>query len=98
MTTTTENGDTAFQTTGSFCLDFYALAGGMRYNYKDLNNLFIRSYYEDKKITLKIMLYLRDILGGMGERNSFRMTFNLLSNLDPNLARQLLPLISKYGR
>ena len=98
MTTTTENGDTAFQTTGSFCLDFYALAGGMRYNYKDLNNLFIRSYYEDKKITLKIMLYLRDILDGMGERNSFRMTFNLLSNLDPNLARQLLPLISKYGR
>lgn len=98
MTTTTENGDTAFQTTGSFCLDFYALAGGMRYNYKDLNNLFIRSYYEDKKITLKIMLYLRDILDGMGERNSFRMTFNLLSNLYPNLARQLLPLISKYGR
>ena len=43
LTTTTENGDTAFQTTGSFCLDFYALAGGMRYNYKDLNNLFIRS-------------------------------------------------------
>ena len=50
------------------------------------------------KITLKIMLYLRDILDGMGERNSFRMTFNLLSNLYPNLARQLLPLISKYGR
>lgn len=98
LTTTTENGDTAFQTTGSFCLDFYALAGGMRYNYKDLNNLFIRSYYENKLITLKIMLYLRDILGGMGERNSFRMTFNLLSNLDPNLARQLLPLVSKYGR
>ena len=52
LTTTTENGDTAFQTTGHFALIFM-LAGGMRYNYKDLNNLFIRSYYENKLITLR---------------------------------------------
>lgn len=98
LKTTTEKGDTAFASSGSFCLDFFALAGGMRYNYRGINNLFIRSYYEDKLITLKIMLYLRDILHGLGERNSFRMTFNLLANFHPKLARQLLPLIPKYGR
>jgi hypothetical protein len=98
LKTTTENGDTAFISSGSFCLDFYALSGGMRYNYEGINNLFIRSYFEDKLTTIKIMLYLRDVLNGLGERNSFRMTFNLLSNLDPKLARQLLPLIPKYGR
>ncbi|MGI6781721.1 MAG: DUF2828 family protein [Acholeplasmataceae bacterium] len=98
LLTTTENGDIAFASSGSFCLDFFALAGGMRYNYQGINNLFIRSYYEDKILTLKIMLYLRDVLNGLGERNSFRMTFNLLSNLNPKLARQLLPIIPKYGR
>lgn len=97
-TTLTENGDTAFASSGSFNLDFFGLAGGMRHNYRDLNSLFLRSYYEDRLTTLKIMLYLRDILNGMGERNSFRLTFNTLANLDPNLARQLLPLIPKYGR
>ncbi len=98
LLTTTENGDTAFSSSGSFCLDFYALAGGMRYNYIGINNLFIRSYFENKLLTIKVMLYLRDILNGLGERNSFRMTFNLLANLNPKLAKQLLPLIPKYGR
>lgn len=96
--TTTEKGDVAFKTSGSYCLDFYSLMGGMRTNYLGLNNLFLRSYYEDRLITLKIMLHLRDILGGLGERNSFRMTFNLFANLNPNLARQLIPLIPQYGR
>lgn len=44
------------------------------------------------------MLFLRDIHTGLGERNSFRMTFNLLCNLDLDLAKRLLPLIPKYGR
>lgn len=98
LLTTTENGDTSFRSTGSFCLDYYSLVGGMRYNYRDLNSLFLRSFYENQLITAKIMLYLRDILNGLGERNSFRMAFNMLSNLNHKLARQLLPLIPKYGR
>lgn len=98
LKTTTENGDVAFKSSGSYCLDFYSLMGGMRYNYIGINNLFLRSYYEDKKLTLKIMLHLRDILEGLGERNSFRMTFNMFANLNSKLAKQLIPLIPKYGR
>lgn len=98
LKTTTEKGDIAFKSSGSYCLDFYSLIGGMRYNYIGINNLFLRSYFEDKLLTIKIMLYLRDILKGLGERNSFRMTFNMLANLNPKLAKQLIPLIPKYGR
>ena len=97
LKTTTEKGDIAFKSSGSYCLDFYSLIGGMRYNYIGINNLFLRSYFEDKLLTIKIMLYLRDILKGLGE-NSFRMTFNMLANLNPKLAKQLIPLIPKYGR
>lgn len=96
--TTTEKGDTAFTTTGKYTLDLYSLMGGMRYNYYDLSNLFIRSYFEDSTITMKILLYLRDILNGLGERNSFRLLFNMFANLNPNLAKKLIPLIPKYGR
>ncbi|HKM40753.1 MAG TPA: DUF2828 family protein, partial [Patescibacteria group bacterium] len=95
---TTEKDDNIFANSGSFCLDFFSFCGGMRHNYKELNNLFLRSYYENKLLTIKTMLFLRDIHTGLGERNSFRMTFNLLCNLDPDLAKQLLPLIPKYGR
>lgn len=96
--TTTENGDIAFTTTGIYTLDLFSLMGGMRYNYSDLSNLFIRSFFEDNIVTIKILLYLRDILNGLGERNSFRLLFNMLANLNPNLAKQLIPLIPKYGR
>lgn len=51
--TTTENGDTAFTSTGSYTLDLFSLMGGMRYNYSDLSNLFIRSFFEDNIITLQ---------------------------------------------
>lgn len=96
--TTTENGDTAFKSTGSYNLDLYSLMGSMRYNYKDLNTLFLRSFYEDKVITTKILLHLRDILKGLGERNSFRMLYNMLANLDPEIARAIIPVITNYGR
>src|SRR5690554_3761156 len=96
--TTTEKGDTAFTTTGKYTLDLYSLMAGLRYNYYDLSNLFIRSYFEDSTITMKILLYLRDILNGLGERNSFRLLFNMFANLNPNLAKKLIPLVPKYGR
>lgn len=97
-TTLTENGDLAFKSTGSYCLDFYSLMGGMRHNYLDLNSLFLRAFYEDKVLTLKILLHLRDIKNGLGERNSFRMLLNMYANLEANNIEKVLPLIVKYGR
>ena len=29
----TENGDKAYKTTGSYCLDYFSLVGGMRFNF-----------------------------------------------------------------
>ena len=48
----TENGDKAFATTGSYCLDYFSLVGGMRNNLRDALNLFMKSYYEDPIIII----------------------------------------------
>ena len=94
----TENGDKAFATTGSYCLDYFSLVGGMRNNLRDALNLFMKSYYEDPIMTIKILFYVRDIRSGLGERNLFRYTFNALANMYPDVARQLIEFIPEYGR
>ena len=38
--TFTENGDLAYKSTGSACLDFFSLCGGMRRNISALDKLF----------------------------------------------------------
>ena len=94
----TEKGDKAFKSTGSACLDYFSIVGGMRYNLNDALKLFMKSYYEDPILTIKILFYIRDINGGLGERNLFRAAFNTLSNMSPEVAKQLITYIPKYGR
>ncbi len=96
--TETINGDKAFYSSGSHCLDLYALIGGMRYHVDQLYAMFLKAYYEDRHIALKILLYARDIKGGLGERRIFRILLNGLGNFYPEVARKLLPTIERYGR
>lgn len=94
----TEKGDVAYRSTGSYCLDYFSLVGGMRFNLKEALNLFMRSYYENPQITIKILFYVRDIRSGLGERDLFRYTFNALANMYPDVAKQLIKFIPEYGR
>lgn len=94
----TENGDKAYATSGSYCLDFFSLAGGFRHKYANLFNLYLKAFYEDKLLAIKLLFYLRDIQGGLGERNSFRFILNFLANLHPEVIKQVIEYIPKYGR
>lgn len=94
----TENGDKAFSTSGSYCLDYYALIGGMRHNYSQIIPMFVKAFNEDRLIAIKLLFYSRDIRGGLGERNTFRMILNYLGNFYPEIAIQLLEYIPEYGR
>ena len=94
----TEKGDAAYLSTGSYCLDFFACVGGMRYNIKDALSLFMRAFYENKNIAIKILFYIRDIKAGLGERDLFRYLFNLLVNMYPHIGVQLIKYIPVYGR
>lgn len=94
----TENGDKAFKTSGSWCLDYFSLVGGMRFNYDEVLNNFIKAYCEDPILAIKIMFFARDVRSGLGERNIFRVAFNSLANVCPDVARQVLKYIPEYGR
>jgi hypothetical protein len=94
----TENGDIAYITSGSSCLDYFGLIGGMRHNLKDATKLMIRAYYEDPKTAFKLLLYTRDIYHGCGERRLFRMLYRMMSIINPEVTKHLIPFIKDYGR
>lgn len=94
----TENGDRAYATTGSYCLDYFALIGGYRNHLNQVLKSFMMAFNEDPKIALKILFYARDIRNGLGERDSFRLVLNAIGNFYPEIAIKLLPFIPQYGR
>ena len=96
--THTENGDLAYKSTGSFCLDFFSLCGGMRHNPGELEKLFVKAYSENPVLAIKILFYLRNIRGGLGERNSFRNLLAYLAKSHPDVAKQVLYAVPVYGR
>ena len=53
---------------------------------------------EDPILTLKYLFYLRDVRGGRGERDNFRINFETYINEYPEIAKRNLHLIPKYGR
>ena len=94
----TENGDLAYRSTGSACLDFFSLCGGMRRNLSDLDKLFAKAYAENPVVAIKILFYMRNIRGGLGERNSFRVLLKELAQFYPEMAKQIVYAVPEYGR
>ena len=96
--THTENGDMAFKSTDSTCLDFFSLCGGMRKNLSELDKLFIQAYAENPVIAIKILFYMRNIRGGLGEREGFRTLLKELAKFYPEVAHQIIYAVPEYGR
>ena len=96
--TITENGDKAFVSTLSPCLDYFALCGGKRFYLKDCASLFVKAFMEDKKTALKLLFYTRDIKNGLGERRVFRFLFSSLCLSYPKIAKKVIPYVPEYGR
>ena len=94
----TENGDLAYKSTGSACLDFFSLCGGMRRNLEDLDKIFAKAYAENPVVAIKILFYMRNIRGGLGERNSFRVLLKELAKFYPEMAKQIVYAVPEYGR
>lgn len=94
----TENGDVAFKTSGSYCLDLFSVAGAIRGEYDADISMFMKAFLENRNLALKILFYTRDIRGGLGERNVFRRQIAFLGLCYPEICIKLIPYISEYGR
>ena len=95
----TENMDKSYKSSGSYLLDFFALAGAVRSRTEqDILSIFYRAYSEDTLKALKLLFYFRDVRGGQGERRTFRIITKDLAKNYPEILRKNVRLFSEYGR
>ena len=94
----TANGALTNGTTYSKCLDFFSLAGSARnMSETDLVLLFNQAYSEDAEVALRILLWLRDVRGGAGERRAFRVIVKTLKE-EPEVMLSILQKTVEVGR
>lgn len=96
--TTTENGDVAYKSTLDANLDFFGIAGASRNNKDAVKDIFKKAMKEDLSMAIKNLFYLRDVRGGLGERDSFRIALRKLIDKKPEVALAFLPYVPEYGR
>ena len=97
--TFTENGAITHKSTNSMLLDMFALGGAYRTRSdEDCILLFKNAYEENAEYALKCLFYLRDILGGQGERRFFRVVMKWLANNHPDAARRNIKHVAALGR
>lgn len=95
-TVRTTNGMKALPTTQSAVLDLFGLIGSARG--KDITKQFIAALVENEDLTLRMMLWARDIRGGAGERQTFRNLLVALEKSNPSLAARLIAKVPELGR
>lgn len=97
----TENGAVGYATTSHDLLDLNFAIPSFRkdigYNYL---NKFDKMIHEDANLTLRWLLFLRDIREGMGERDTFRNFLYCLSQFDSELCLNFIDKvdIAEFGR
>lgn len=95
----TANGALALKSTTNPVLDLFFMAGSLRN--KELHQYspsFDAAFTYDKTLTMQLVLWLRDIRGGAGERNTTR---NLLKHMEKNYKSDVLkmiPVLAEFGR
>ena len=95
----TENGAITKRTTKSCLLDLFAMGGALRTRQPDeIVDLFAKAFIEDKELALKMLFYLRDCRGGVGERRTFRVIIVWLANNYPDVVVNNIESIPFYGR
>ena len=97
--TYTENGGLTHKSTLNKCYDLFAFGGASRgKGEEDILDMFYDALREDKLLAMKLLFYIRDVRGGLGERRTFRIILKSLANSHPYLIEKNIDLISFYGR
>lgn len=99
--TFTENGAGAFKSTLNACLDAFGTLGAVReWSEDEVINCFKKAFHEDRETALRLLFYVRDVRGGLGERKTFRVLLTWLANEYPDIVEKEIWAgnILEYGR
>lgn len=96
--TRTDNGALTPSTTGSAALNFFAHAGALRGHPEHAVALFRNAYDENRDLAGRLALWARDVRGGAGEREIFRIIVKFLNQKNPEMANRLLVRAPELGR
>lgn len=95
----TEKGMITNSTSLNSCVDMFFMAGAARHwTEPQIEALFQKALAEDPLTALKLMFWVRDIRGGAGERNFFRVCVNYLEKYYLRYLTKNVHLIPEYGR
>lgn len=95
----TENGAIGYKSSGRALVDINYMTSSLRKKTdKELINLFQAAYYENPMYAWKWLFFLRDIRGGMGERDTFRRIIKNMADFRPHEMALFIPYIAEYGR
>jgi len=92
----TENGMNARANTAHRVLDLFSKIGSARGD--DLTKDFTAAFVADEDLTMRTLLWARDIREGLGERQTFRNLLRNLEKVNPAKAGKLMPKIPFLGR
>ena len=97
--TYTENGADALNTTGGALVDMFSSLPAMRgRDPQAMIRLFELAWKENPLFALRCLFQLRDVRGGEGERDAFRILLHWAARTREDAIRANLPLIPFYGR
>ena len=95
----TENGATAFKTSGKELLDFNFNITSMRnWKWGDIATDFTKVFYENPQIAIKYWFYCMDCREGLGERNIAKGIMAWLADYHPEIVEKVFKLIPEYNR
>lgn len=95
----TANGAVTNASSLNFLVDLFAILGSVRgKDFSTFEKLFEQAYSMNRKLTLQMVLWLRDVRGGAGERETTRQILRHLEENHQDDIHEIIPVLAEYGR
>lgn len=95
----TENGARAYTTQGNALTDLFAQAGALRpRTEQEITRKYADAFSVDPKLATKMLFYIGNVRGGLGERRTFRICLKWLAQNHPSIVIKNAALIPHFNR
>ena len=95
----TENGATAFKTSGKELLDFnFSITSMRNWDWDRIIAEYAKVFYEDPRIAVKYWFYCMDCMEGLGERNISKAIMHWMVLNHPEIVEKVMDNIPEYNR